>query len=189
MANCGQKLWLGNQEALSGDYHVFELAGNTIGRQPENGGNGPGYDTSGASYTLTKTDVHGVCHQLIGGVDYENNGHGPDDVTGPLMKGSPTGGGRPLPAVAFKVRGGCEGGGKGYLGSDESAFTLSTTHNQYIFTQMRVRRLTPRECERLQGFPDDFTNIPGATDTARYKALGNSMAVNVMQLIGMRLAT
>ena len=51
-----------------------------------------------------------------------------------------------------------------------------------------VRRLTPRECERLQGFPDDYTLIPyrnkPATDTPRYKAIGNSMAVPVMRWIG-----
>ena len=56
-----------------------------------------------------------------------------------------------------------------------------------IQSQMQVRRLTPTECERLQAFPDGFTNIPGASDSARYKALGNSMAVNVMQLIGERI--
>jgi DNA (cytosine-5)-methyltransferase 1 len=50
-----------------------------------------------------------------------------------------------------------------------------------------VRRLTPRECERLQGFPDGYTNIPGASDSGRYKALGNSMAVPVMRWIGERI--
>jgi DNA (cytosine-5)-methyltransferase 1 len=53
---------------------------------------------------------------------------------------------------------------------------------------MAVRRLTPRECERLQGFPDDYTNIPGAADGPRYKSLGNSMAVPVMAWIGKRIA-
>jgi len=52
---------------------------------------------------------------------------------------------------------------------------------------MAVRRLTPRECERLQGFPDDYTNIPNAADGPRYKALGNSMAVPVMAWIGKRI--
>lgn len=52
----------------------------------------------------------------------------------------------------------------------------------------RVRRLTPRECERLQGFPSDYTAIPGAKDTPRYHALGNSMAVPVMAWIGRRIA-
>lgn len=52
---------------------------------------------------------------------------------------------------------------------------------------VRVRRLTPREFERLQGFPDDWTLIDGASDSARYKALGNSMAVPVMKWIGERI--
>ena len=49
------------------------------------------------------------------------------------------------------------------------------------------RRLTPVECERLQGFPDDYTAIPGASDTARYKALGNTMAVPVIRALGAQI--
>jgi DNA (cytosine-5)-methyltransferase 1 len=103
--------------------------------------------------------------------------------------------------VAFKVRGGVEvdsagkAAGKGYLGSEETAFTLAATQNQWVGTPpaMRVRRLTPVEWERLQGFPDNFTNIPWrkkpeAPDGPRYKALGNSMAVPCMQWIGERIA-
>jgi DNA (cytosine-5)-methyltransferase 1 len=61
-----------------------------------------------------------------------------------------------------------------------------------VLSAMAVRRLTPRECERLQGFPDDYTlvtyrNKPAA-DGPRYKALGNSMAVPVMRWIGQRIA-
>jgi DNA (cytosine-5)-methyltransferase 1 len=56
---------------------------------------------------------------------------------------------------------------------------------------LAVRRLTPVECERLQGFPDDWTNIPyrgkPAADGPRYKAIGNSMAVPVMRWIGERI--
>jgi DNA (cytosine-5)-methyltransferase 1 len=59
---------------------------------------------------------------------------------------------------------------------------------------MTVRRLTPRECERLQGFPDDYTLIPwrkkqaeDCPDGPRYKALGNSMATNVVTWIGERI--
>jgi DNA (cytosine-5)-methyltransferase 1 len=57
-----------------------------------------------------------------------------------------------------------------------------------------VRRLTPVECERLQGFPDNYTDIPykgkeHPPDTPRYKALGNSMAVPVMRWIGERIQT
>ncbi|HEV2417021.1 MAG TPA: DNA (cytosine-5-)-methyltransferase [Terriglobia bacterium] len=59
--------------------------------------------------------------------------------------------------------------------------------------QMAVRRLTPRECERLQGFPDDYTLVEYrgklAADGPRYKALGNSMAVPVMRWIGERIAS
>ncbi len=57
---------------------------------------------------------------------------------------------------------------------------------------MAVRRLTPRECERLQGFPDDYTLVEyrkkPAADGPRYRALGNSMAVPVMRWIGERIA-
>ena len=49
------------------------------------------------------------------------------------------------------------------------------------------RRLTPLEWERLQGFPDGWTDIPGASDTARYKAIGNSMAIPVMRWLGDRI--
>jgi DNA (cytosine-5)-methyltransferase 1 len=59
-------------------------------------------------------------------------------------------------------------------------------------TQMAVRRLTPRECERLQGFPDDYTLVEYrsklAADGPRYRALGNSMAVPVMRWLGERIA-
>lgn len=64
-----------------------------------------------------------------------------------------------------------------------------------VATQMTVRRLTPRECERLQAFPDDYTLIPWrkkpadeCPDGPRYKALGNSMACNCMAWIGERIA-
>lgn len=126
------------------------------------------------------------------------------------------------PPHAFKIRGGCEGGGKGYLGQDEQVCMITCGHdqqvavpyqdvvgalcardykgvgNQYvgedkvIATQYAVRRLTPIECERLQGFPDNYTNIPWrnkpeAPDGPRYKALGNSWAVPVVRWIGKRI--
>jgi DNA (cytosine-5)-methyltransferase 1 len=66
---------------------------------------------------------------------------------------------------------------------------LSVKHTIAIAPQ--VRRLTPRECERLQGFPDDYTLIQyrnkDAADTPRYKAMGNSMAVPVMRWIGKQI--
>jgi DNA (cytosine-5)-methyltransferase 1 len=68
---------------------------------------------------------------------------------------------------------------------------LAVAYNTAPLTNWEVRRLTPRECERLQGFPDDYTQIPRGKKTAdqcpdgpRYKALGNSMAVPVMRWIG-----
>jgi DNA (cytosine-5)-methyltransferase 1 len=62
-------------------------------------------------------------------------------------------------------------------------------HEGVMTPTMAVRRLTPRECERLQGFPDDYTRIDEKTaDGPRYKSLGNSMAVPVMRWIGERIA-
>ena len=46
-----------------------------------------------------------------------------------------------------------------------------------------IRRLTPLECERLQGFPDFWTDLPGASDSSRYKALGNSVAIPCVEYI------
>ena len=51
-----------------------------------------------------------------------------------------------------------------------------------------IRRLTPLECERLQGFPDGWTDIPGASDSARYKALGNSVAIPCVEFILSQIA-
>ncbi len=125
-------------------------------------------------------------------------------------------------AHTFKIRCGCDGGGKGYLGQDEKTYTISTNQDQHLFTamafdtynttvsdtnqtikspnggvqesvgtvfnNMAVRKLTPIECERLQGFPDGYTNIKeNCPDGPRYKAMGNSMAVPVMKWIGERI--
>ena len=53
-----------------------------------------------------------------------------------------------------------------------------------------IRRLTPLECERLQGFPDGWTDIPGASDSARYTALGNSVYWDkaIMLMVGTKMA-
>jgi len=96
----------------------------------------------------------------------------------------------------MRERGGKPGGGKGPLIQKEVSGTLATNQDQTLFDGTSedyvVRRLTPKECERLQGFPDDHTNIPWkgkpeCPDGPRYKAIGNSMAVNCMMLIGLRL--
>jgi DNA (cytosine-5)-methyltransferase 1 len=74
------------------------------------------------------------------------------------------------------------------------ASTLNAAGQMHVAYGWRVRRLTPTECERLQGFPDGYTAISYRNKTAddcpdgpRYKALGNSMAVNAMRWIGQRI--
>jgi len=67
-------------------------------------------------------------------------------------------------------------------------FVQSHHAQTFIASDYAVRRLTPTECERLQGFPDNYTNIKeNCADGQRYKALGNSMAVPVMRWIGERI--
>lgn len=95
--------------------------------------------------------------------------------------------------AAFKPGNGSKARGIGY--EEETAPTLEAgggdNSQSAVLHKMAVRRLTPRECERLQGFPDDYTLVPfrgkPATDSARYKALGNSMAVPVMRWLGERI--
>jgi DNA (cytosine-5)-methyltransferase 1 len=75
-----------------------------------------------------------------------------------------------------------------YIESTETMPTLVSKGPHAVFYKMAVRRLTPIECERLQGFPDDYTNIKeNCPDGHRYKAMGNSMAVPVMKWIGKRI--
>ena len=89
---------------------------------------------------------------------------------------------------------GAKAHGIGY--AEEQSPTLDTRpESNAVFGQhMAVRRLTPVECERLQGFPDGYTMIPWrgkpeAPDGPRYKALGNSMAVPCMHWIGRRIVS
>jgi DNA (cytosine-5)-methyltransferase 1 len=81
------------------------------------------------------------------------------------------------------------GGPQGVGASDEGVmYTLTKADVHGVTQKMAVRRLTPIECERLQGFPDNYTNIKeNCPDGPRYKALGNSMAVPVMRWIGDRI--
>lgn len=99
--------------------------------------------------------------------------------------------------LAFKS-GQSEAAGATFV-TEEFAPTLQAQNNgstavPAVMQAMSVRRITPRESERLQGFPDDYTDIPWkgkpagqCPDGPRYKALGNSMAVNVMRWIGRRI--
>ena len=98
-------------------------------------------------------------------------------------------------AVAFDLRG-REGGAMPEGPHDTASMRAASggSSRSYVAQEAdelvwAVRRLTPRECERLQGFPDDYTDMPWrrrnwTPDGPRYKALDNSMAVNVMGLLG-----
>lgn len=108
----------------------------------------------------------------------------PGDPCHPLAAGAHP------PAVAFNWQG---GGTQTTLGYDAHAHisgSLGVGQTPAI-AGMQVRRLTPRECERLQGFPDDYTLIQHrnkpAADGPRYKALGNSWAVPNVRWIGRRI--
>ncbi|MBV6633865.1 MAG: DNA cytosine methyltransferase [Alphaproteobacteria bacterium] len=85
--------------------------------------------------------------------------------------------------------------GLGVGAATDPMYTLQAGAQHGVGTAIGVRRLTPRECERLMGFPDDFTQIPyrnkaadNCPDGPRYKALGNSKAVTVVRWIGERIA-
>jgi DNA (cytosine-5)-methyltransferase 1 len=170
------------------------LAENTIGRQPMNGGNGNGFTVGGPMYTLNATGVHGVAHPTVlmdqggsvmnvledgtvGTLRRETHGHEPCIVHGVAQ------------TIAFTTE-------QTPKFNQDQALTLTKSeakHNQSVLTAMAVRRLTPTECERLQGFPDGYTDIQPngklTPDGPRYKALGNSMAVPVMRWIGERIGT
>ena len=94
--------------------------------------------------------------------------------------------------VAFDMRG--REGGAQFEGPHETANLRAASggSSRSYVAASAVRRLTPRECERLQGFPDDYTLVPYRrgmmANGPRYKALGNSMAVPVMRWIGERIA-
>jgi DNA (cytosine-5)-methyltransferase 1 len=100
-----------------------------------------------------------------------------------------------VPAVAFQPR--YARNGRGAPDTVASALTAQPGSTgkgdsaQCVATEMGVRRLTPRECERLQGFPDDFTLVPYrgalAKDGPRYRVLGNAMPVGPVRWIGQRI--
>ena len=83
----------------------------------------------------------------------------------------------------MRQREGKPGGGKGPLLSEDRSLTLAAaTNDQTLFRGSEVRRLTPLECDRLQGFPDGWTDT-GQSDTQRYRQLGNAVAVPVAEWV------
>ena len=176
---------------LTADYHnpaVIQLKGNAIDRDTaQNGAWACDPDENGA-YTLNATDVDGVLCMT----DTQPNSMVSDEICGALsatMHKYP-----PVVGFAANQRGevrlqGGDGSVCGAIPASQSGKQVQGVTDGYA-----VRRLTPRECERLQGFPDDWTKVPykgkpedECPDTPRYKAIGNSMAVNVMRWIGMRI--
>ena len=75
--------------------------------------------------------------------------------------------------------------GRRFKEDGEESFTLTAQDKHGVFDGMKIRRLTPIECERLQGFPDNWT--VGVSDTQRYKTLGNAVTVNVIKAIAEKL--
>ena len=140
----------GNNVPLVGE-QVYCLAGNTIDREPENGGNGIGYQEN-VSYTLTGFDRHAVFRRQ------RVDAFTADEVAG-------TQSARQSKDATDLILHTCE-----LMGDKDLPILL-------------IRRLTPLECERLQGFPDGWTDIPGASDSARYKALGNSVAIPCVDFV------
>ena len=135
----------GNTPLVQEPNEVYCIVGNIIDRQPENGGNGCGYQQD-LAYTLTALDRHAVYARQR--VDEFKN----DNI-----------------ASTQSAR----------QAKDATDLVVESDRQYAQF----IRRLTPLECERLQGFPDDWTNIPGASDSARYRALGNSVPVPCVEFI------
>jgi len=146
-----------NVPLVSQEAKSFCIMGNAIDRKPKNGGNGIGYQED-IAYTLTATDHHAVFSRQR--VDVFKD----DDVAS-------TQSARQHKDATDLV---CQNG----MWVD---IDMSNDGNDPCV--LLIRRLTPLECERLQGFPDGWTDIPGASDSARYKALGNSVAIPCVEFV------
>lgn len=175
-----------NENATAAVMQPVAIQGNLIGREA-GGPQGVGASQDGVMYTLTKMDVHGVAQPIA----WDEELNASVDQAGTLLRGG-QGGRHDGVAVAFAQN------QLGELRTGDVLNTLNTNSNPsgrntpMVQTAMQVRRLTPMECERLQGFPDGYTNIPWrgkpeSPDGPRYKALGNSWAVPCVQWIGRRI--
>ena len=157
------------------------IAGNIVDRQPQNGGDGLGCQDE-LAYTLTATDRHCIyARQRVdefkdGEVVSTQSAHQHKDATDLVVD-----------VAGLDCRNAAENGDLcGTLQKGTSGSSLNSIHP--IRNGLLIRRLTPLECERLQGFPDGWTDIPGASDSARYKALGNSVAIPCVEFIMSRIA-
>ena len=142
---------------------TYCIAGNIIDRQDKNGGNGIGVQPD-ISYTVTATDRHCVFSQQ------RSDEYAPNEVVS-------TQSARQYKDATDLVCETSEGGTPEIREGAGSSGVSPRLHSSSHRICRLIRRLTPLECERLQGFPDHWTDIPGASDSARYKALGNSVAI------------
>lgn len=147
------------------------IAGNAIDRQPQNGGNGLGCQEE-VAYTLTATDHHAVYSRQR--VDVFK-----DDEIASTQSARQHKDATDLVCQPYQQTVGTIG----Y--SDHKGVNNQFVSEDKCIVEPRnlIRRLTPLECERLQGFPDGWTDIPGASDSARYKALGNSVAIPCVEFL------
>ncbi|AOA58257.1 DNA cytosine methyltransferase [Acinetobacter larvae] len=165
LASHGEKMWLGNQEAFSGDYYI----GHAIG---VGGCNSNAAVTEEKSATLLSNNDRGY---VIHSCGIQRNIIGLSSEQAPTLTMSDRHG------VVIH-------GTQDPILSSKYAHCLGRNSGQEnVYISYLARYLTEIECERLQGFPDNYTNIPGASKVARYKAMGNSMAVPVMHWIGQRI--
>lgn len=148
------------------------LQENMIGRDDKNGPQGNGVNED-VSFTLNSTDRHAVfdsqvyhgCKEFDDGISQTVNAQAED--TGSLRdSGGDLGGGGENLVVGALCAGDYKGVSRQYVNDGKCQITNNL-----------VRRLTPLECERLQGYPDGWVDIPGASDSSKYKALGNSIAL------------
>lgn len=157
------------------------IAGNTVDRQPQNGGNGLGCQDE-LAYTLTATDRH--CIYARQRVDVFKDGEVVSTQSARQHKDATD---LVVDVAGLDCRNAAENGDLcGTLQKGTSGSSLNSIHP--IRNGLLIRRLTPLECERLQGFPDGWTDIPNASDSARYKALGNSVAIPCVEFIMSRIA-
>lgn len=152
------------------------IAGNTVDRQPQNGGNGLGCQGE-LAYTLTATDRHAVYSRQR--VDAFKDGEVVSTQSARQYKDATD---LVMDVAGLDCRNASENGDLcGTLQKGTSGSSLNSIHP--VRNGLLIRRLTPLECERLQGFLDGWTNIPNASDSARYKALGNSVAIPCVEFI------
>lgn len=166
-----------NQPLIAQADEVICIAGNTIDREPENGGNGLGFQPD-LAYTLTGADRHAVYSRQRSDEFSEN-----DVVATQSARQHKDATDLVCDVAGLDCRNGSENGDLcGTLQSKTTGgYSLNNVHP--VRKGKLIRRLTPLECERLQGYPDGWTDIPGASDSVRYKALGNSVAIPCVDFV------